>query len=163
MVKNLEIFLIKKNNIFIVIVFVTSIFTTSVLYNILLKVFNLKMEFDSIQLYESFFEAFIFAVLLAPVIETFLFLYLFFQFLKTKLKSHFIIFLSALCFCIIHYPKNFSIIEILNVFIVGLIFGYAYKIFLHKNVQPFWYVATIHSLINLIGIVAYFLLPEVPN
>jgi membrane protease YdiL (CAAX protease family) len=123
----------------------------------------MKTEVNNMRYYESVFEVFIFAVALAPIIETFLFLYLFFQFLKTKLNSNYIILLSALCFSLLHYPKNFSVTETLNVFTVGLIFGYAYKIFIFKSVPPFWYVVTIHAGINLIGIITYFFLPEVTN
>ena len=163
MVKKIENFLIKTNNKILVLFFVIFIFITSIVYNILLKLFNLKTEVDNMQFYESIFEVFIFAIVLAPIIETFLFLYLFFQFLKTKLNSNYIILLSALCFSLLHYPKNFSATETLNVFIVGLIFGYAYKIFFYKGVPPFWYVVMIHACINLIGIMTYFFLPEGTN
>jgi membrane protease YdiL (CAAX protease family) len=163
MFKKAKNFLIKTDNTYVVIIFVIFIFMTSILYNLLLMVLNLKTEVDNIQFYESIIEAIIFAVVLAPVIETFLFLYLFFQFLKTKLNSNYIILLSALCFSLLHYPKNFSITETLNVFIVGLILGYAYKIFLHKNVLPFWYVVATHAFINLIGIMIHFFLPEVSS
>lgn len=163
MVKKIENFLIKTKKKFVVLFFVIFTFTTSILYNILLKLFNMIIEVDNMQFYESIFEVFIFAVVLAPIIETFLFLYLFFEFLKSKLSSNYIILLSALSFSLIHYPKNFSVPETLNVFIVGLILGYAYKIFIYKNAPPFWYVVTIHACINLIGIMTYFLLPEVTN
>lgn len=163
MIKKIENYLIKTENKYLVLIFVIFIFLTSTLYNILLKVFNIKTEVDNIQFYDSIFEIFIFAVVLAPVIETFLFLYLFFQFLKTKLNYNYIIFLSALCFSLLHLPKNFNVTETLNVFIVGLILGYAYKIFSYKNVPPFWYVGGIHAFINLIGIMTYFFLPEVSS
>lgn len=163
MVKKIENFLIKTENKFVVLFFVIFTFITSIVYNILLKLFHMKTEVDNMQFYASIFEVFIFAIVLAPIIETFLFLYLFFQFLKTKLSSSYIILLSALCFSLLHYPKNFSVTETLNVFIVGLILGYAYKIFLYKSVPPFWYVATIHACLNLIGIMTYFFLPEVTN
>lgn len=163
MVKNINNFLIEMRDKFVVIFFVIITIVISIVYNILLSAFKVKTEVDNMQFYESIIEVFLFAVVLAPIIETFLFLYLFFQFLKTKLNSKNIILFSALCFSLIHYPKNFSVTETLNVFIVGLILGYAYKIFLCKRLPPFWYVVAIHACINFIGIMIYFFLPEVTN
>ncbi|SDC59078.1 CAAX protease self-immunity [Algoriphagus faecimaris] len=163
MIKKIENYLIKTGSNFVILIFVIFIFLISILYNILLQLFTIKSKVDSIQFYDSILEIFIFAVVLAPVIETFIFLYLFFHFLKTKLNSRYIIFLSALCFSLIHFPKNFSVTETLNVFIVGLILAYAYKIFSYKNKPAFWYVVAIHAFINLIGIMTHFFLPEVSS
>lgn len=93
---------------------------------------------------------FIVAIILAPIMETFVFQYLVFVSLKNKIKPIFIIIISALLFGLSHYYDFFYI---LNTIYIGLILALAYYNWNGKRINKFWMVVSIHSLHNLITLV----------
>lgn len=86
-------------------------------------------------------------IIIAPIIETFLFQKIFFDFFDGKIKIRFIILISALCFGLSHF---YNLGYIINTFFMGVILATAYTIWSDKKISPFWTVVTIHLLHNLI-------------
>ncbi len=87
-------------------------------------------------------------VILAPLIETFLFQYLLIRpFLKKKSKKIMMlgIFISALVFGLMHY---FNIYYIVTMFVIGLIFGIFFVLGQTKFNRGFIVVFSIHSFMN---------------
>ena len=92
-------------------------------------------------------QRFITLVFLAPLVETYLFQYLFFEHLSRYLKSSVIIFLSAIAFGLGHtYNSGY----ILYAFFSGLLYsvGYYYRL----NSHPYVMVFLIHSIYNLLAL-----------
>ena len=90
-------------------------------------------------------------VVIAPIIETFLFQTLFFWILlKIKFFQKnviLIIILSAAAFGIFH---GYSSVYIIYAFLGGLLFAYSYYVYINKDYSSFWVVTSIHSIRNLI-------------
>ena len=86
-------------------------------------------------------------VILVPIIETLIFQFAIIRLLrvKTRLSSGMIIFISALAFGLVHY---YSIPYIVLSFATGLIFAYAYLIYLDLKKDAFIVVTVIHGLNN---------------
>jgi len=98
---------------------------------------------------------FIITVLIAPVVETLIFQYgvieLFFK-LKNKNKVLFAALASAILFSLSHY---YNLLYILGAFILGLGFAFFYIIAKsRKDINPFWFLASIHSLLNLVAFIS---------
>ncbi len=92
-------------------------------------------------------QRFITLVFLAPLVETCLFQYLFFEHLSRYLKNSVIIFLSAIAFVLGHtYNSGY----ILYAFFSGLLYsvGYYYRL----NSHPYLMVFLIHSIYNLLAL-----------
>jgi len=90
-------------------------------------------------------QRFITLVFLAPLIETYLCQYLFFEHLSKYLKNSVIIFLSAVVFGLGH---TYNSVYMLYAFFSGLLYsvGYYYRL----NSNPFVIVFLIHSIYNLL-------------
>lgn len=98
---------------------------------------------------------FIVAVIIAPQFET-----LFAQALAhkvgqyLKLKSTYIILLSALWFGLMHF---YSLQYVILTFTIGLVLAYAYYLYQSSFRKAFWFVAAIHALHNLTSVlIVYF-------
>lgn len=159
MVYQIDNFLIKCNTRLSVIIFVFAIYIFSIIYNITLKLFSINYALDNFRFYDSPIELIFFAIILAPLLETFLFQFLIFKILLNKNIGHyFIIILSAFIFSLVHYPRNNNIFEAVNIFFVGLMLAYAFYIYSIKQASAFWHVVLIHALLNAISIFAYYVL-----
>ncbi|MBK9566940.1 MAG: CPBP family intramembrane metalloprotease [Saprospiraceae bacterium] len=118
MVYQIDNFLIKCNTRLSVIIFVFAIYIFSIIYNITLKLFSINYALDNFRFYDSPIELIFFAIILAPLLETFLFQFLIFKILLNKNIGHyFIIILSAFIFSLVHYPRNNNIFEAVNIFL----------------------------------------------
>lgn len=114
-----------------------------------------KSSFNNASLegFESY-ELFLIVVVLAPLIETFLFQYLVielilwaFSYLKIEYGEIVALIISTILFCITH---NFSYFYLFNSFISGFIYSITYIIAKNKkDMNPFWTVFIIHSFSNL--------------
>ncbi|HMP28486.1 MAG TPA: CPBP family intramembrane metalloprotease [Saprospiraceae bacterium] len=156
--KNIEHYLVKAKNIYSITFIILFAFSLSIILNVITRSLNPETDIDNMKYYNSIGEMIIFGIFLAPIIETFLFQYLFFTILaKRNMKIGYIILISSLFFSLIHIPRNFSILDSFNAFVVGLVFGYAYKIFLLKKEPPFWFIVLIHAGLNFIGILLYYI------
>lgn len=98
---------------------------------------------------------FIITVLVTPVLETLIFQYgvieLFFK-LKNKNKVMFAALTSAFLFSLSHY---YNLLYILGAFILGLGFAFFYIVAKRrKDINPFWLLTCIHSLLNLVAFIA---------
>ncbi len=93
-------------------------------------------------------ELFITTVIVAPLLETFLFQYGIIKSIvylsDNKYKTQAII-LSAMAFTLIH---SYSIIYMIYAFIMGLFFGILYFTSLKKKLYPFLVIAFVHALFN---------------
>lgn len=94
-----------------------------------------------------------FTIILASLIETFIFQHTLILCLKKipKIKNITIIILSSLIFGISH---NYSVLYMIRGFTSGIILAYSYITYLDKNESPFLIVFYIHSILNLIAILA---------
>lgn len=92
-------------------------------------------------------QRFITLVFLAPLVETYLFQYLFFEHLSRYLKNSVIIFLSAIAFGLGH---TYNSAYILYAFFSGLLYSVCY--YYRLNSHPYVIVFLIHSVYNLLAI-----------
>ncbi|NJK83368.1 MAG: CPBP family intramembrane metalloprotease [Saprospiraceae bacterium] len=100
-----------------------------------------KIEFETLT------EEFFIVVVIAPLMETFLFQYLVFLIFDFfKLNKAVIILVSAALFASIHY---YSWVYILFTFGSGLLLGYIYWLCQLKSLRPFILVFSLHGLYNL--------------
>jgi len=92
-------------------------------------------------------EEFFMVVAVAPLLETLLFQYIPIKVVRLFVKdTHYAIVGSAISFALSHYHNWFYI---LNTFLIGLIFGYAFIASEKRLYSPFLIVFFIHSLYNL--------------
>lgn len=106
---------------------------------------------------ESFVTQFIYAVILAPLLETFLFQMCVIKILRkiNKLNNSIVVIISALIFGLQHF---YSLEYILNTTIAGIFLAYAFITYEKKKLLPFCVVCIIHSLRNFISlIISYFI------
>jgi membrane protease YdiL (CAAX protease family) len=98
---------------------------------------------------------FVMAVTVVPLIETLLGQALAHKVGQgLKLKSTYIILLSALWFGLMHF---YSLQYIILTFTIGLVFAYAYYLYQSSFRKAFWFVAAIHALHNLTSVlIIYF-------
>ena len=94
--------------------------------------------------FTSFAEEFFIAVLAAPVIETYLILYLPFKYLQETIYSFAIVILSSVLFGLLHHYNEYYQ---LYSFFSGLIYGFAYYAKLRTG-NSFIIVTAVHMLYN---------------
>jgi uncharacterized protein len=144
----------EKLNSYPALVFLTAAFSVRVVLSFTfmwVSVFVLhKPATSGILTYSSKAEEFFIIVLVAPIIETFLFQYLPFYFLKGKLPEIYIILLAALVFGCGHF---YNWIYIFNTMFAGILYGcvYASKARVGKG---FLYTWLLHMFYNCF---AYFM------
>lgn len=98
-------------------------------------------------IFESVEVEFLIAVILAPLVETFLFQYLIFLILDNlKISKKWVILTSALLFALTH---NYSLLRIFHAFGGGILFGYTYWLCQLKYRYPFLVVLLMHASYNL--------------
>ncbi|QZY55029.1 CPBP family intramembrane glutamic endopeptidase [Crassaminicella profunda] len=95
---------------------------------------------------------FIFAIIIAPILETLVYqsfiisLCKQFKFLNKKII---IIFISALAFSLSH---TYSLSYIFNTLFIGMILAYAYLVYEDKHQSSYWIVCSIHALRNSLSL-----------
>ena len=103
-------------------------------------------------IFSSVVEHFILAVIVAPLIETWVFQ----SFIIKKSLQYFnndklvAITLSALLFGLTHY---YSIPYIIKATLAGGLYGLLYFIMKNINKEPFFYIVLVHGVYNLIGFI----------
>ena len=116
----------------------------SFIFDKITTIYDLEFKSDSLT-FESKKEEFILVVVIAPILETFLFQYLPYLYLK-KYNTIYTIILSSILFGLSH---SYSIIYIIYGLTVGMLFISAFFYSIKKYLQPFWLVAFCHFIYNL--------------
>lgn len=137
-----------------IILSITTCLLISLMISLILSYVNINyLEIDYLENKGLPF-IFIITVLIAPVLETLIFQFgvieLFFK-LQNKNKVLLAALASAMLFSLSHY---YNLFYMLGSFILGLGFAIFYIIAKsRKDVNPFWLLACIHSLINLVAFI----------
>ncbi|MGU9538443.1 CPBP family glutamic-type intramembrane protease [Clostridium tepidum] len=144
--KNLSVFK------FIIIITLGMLLSSTIL-GLLVDIFNVKIS--NVQptfTQEHFVIEFLVAVIIAPLLETFIFQY---GIIKISKKINFlknnnliIILISSLLFGLQHF---YSLSYIVNTTFLGIFLAYAFVVYERKKVSPYWVVCTIHGLKNFIS------------
>lgn len=102
--------------------------------------------------YRSVAEHFVTVVIVAPVIETYIFQHgIIILTLRTiKSKRLIAVLLSATGFALTHI---YSLPYIIVTFFIGLLYATLYLVFMEKNAEAFWWVTLSHSMYNLCAFV----------
>jgi len=97
---------------------------------------------------------FIIAVIIAPIIETFIFQVAIFYVLRKiaffRERILIVITVSSLAFGMAHC---YSFTYILYGLSVGAVLTYSYNVYIRKLHSPFWVVTAIHSIRNLVALI----------
>ena len=107
----------------------------------------------------SLAEIFTITVIIAPLVETFIFQYLIIEFLFRfkKIKLNIIILVSSLAFGLLH---DYNFIYVLVMCVVGFIYASYYLYLKIKVIKfPFLYICSLHALSNFL----VFILDDVLN
>lgn len=160
MINYYEIFLNRKNVVFVLgMVGVAIVFSISISFLLGLYGIQLVNPISSRGLSEKIIEG----VILAPLLESWLFQYLPFLIFKkwykkeARLSTILYISTSTLLFSIQHC---YSIWYILAMIVPGIILAYSFIHFykLYNNlIVPFWFIVIIHALMNLIATISDYL------
>ncbi len=139
-------------NIYYILIFTLLTIFVSFLINISLEHFNiLDADLNSPSFFSLTQEIFL-TVIVAPLLETFIFQFLFYYIIKIfyKFLGHYFnfiyIIISATLFGLSH---KYSIYYQIGTFFFGLIFSYSFIFFKTKFNSPFISVCIVHSLYNL--------------
>jgi hypothetical protein len=99
-------------------------------------------------IYKSITEHFITVVIVAPVIESYVFQRGIINLTLQTIKSSKLIavLLSATGFALTHI---YSLPYVIVTFFIGILYATIYLILLEKNAEAFWWVTVIHALYNL--------------
>lgn len=116
----------------------------SLIFDKITTIYDLEFKSDSLT-FESKKEEFILVVIIAPILETLLFQYLPYFYLK-KYSAIYTIIISSILFGLSH---AYSIIYIIYGLTVGILFICAFFYSIKKYLQPFWLVAFCHFIYNL--------------
>lgn len=108
--------------------------------------------------FDNQFDHFFLPVVIAPLLETFIFQYLIQDYILKKINNAYLLacFISSILFGLSHY---YSPEYILVTFLSGLLFSTLYLVSLKKNYIPFITVAISHSIYNFIGFCIDYLFP----
>ncbi len=143
-IQKIHQFLIQSNYYLLVFAFSILGLLESLLHSFLNDFFQLGTSGPS---FESKTELFWVVVVVAPLVETFIFQLSIFYLMSLLTKNKMIALLvSALLFGLSH---SYSLLYIFSGLMGGLLLGYAYIIFQVRKKYPFWSVSVIHSLNNL--------------
>lgn len=141
----------QKLSILVFLLIVLDVFLSTLFSHLLFPNHTAGPKFD------NQFEAFILAVLLSPLVETYLFQYMLIGYIVKKFPNSSLAacLLSASIFGILHY---YSFAYVLKTFISGFLYGILFLIASKKIEFPFIPVAIAHSIFNFIGFCIEFLL-----
>ncbi len=131
------------NNPTYIFVFVVAKLIVAYLFSLLVLEYSGKSITSGFLEFRTETEHFIASVLLAPVLETYFFQYLFFQYLSRYFKNFVIVFISAFVFSLYHFYNSWYIGY---AFVSGLLLSasYCYR----PNAYPFLITFLIHSIYN---------------
>jgi|LakMenE18May11ns_1017448.scaffolds.fasta_scaffold9717405_3 hypothetical protein len=116
----------------------------SFIFDKITTIFDLEFKSDSLT-FESKKEEFILVVIIAPILETLLFQYIPYFYLK-KYNAIYTILISSILFGLSH---AYSIIYIIYGLTVGMLFISAFFYSIKKYLHPFWLVVFCHFIYNL--------------
>jgi membrane protease YdiL (CAAX protease family) len=116
----------------------------SMIFDKITTFYHLEFKSNSVP-FQSKTEEFVLVVFIAPILETLIFQYLPYFYLK-KYRDIYTLLISSILFGLAH---AYSIIYIIYGFAVGLLFISAYYYSIKKNVNPFLLVAFSHFIYNL--------------
>ena len=128
---------------------ITLIYLTDLLISIVFSIFYSSSNSIGYK-FSNKFEEFFLVVLIAPVIETYLFQHIIIKFLEKKLsKNIYILMICSLVFGLMH---TYNIVYFFKACISGFLYSLLYLIIKQsKNKNPIMYVIICHSLYNLTG------------
>ncbi len=116
----------------------------SMIFDKITTFFHLEFKSNSMS-FQSKNEEFVLVVFIAPILETLIFQYLPYFYLK-KYRYIYTILTSSILFGLAH---AYSIIYIIYGFTIGLLFISTYFYSIRKNLNPFMLVAFSHFIYNL--------------
>ena len=108
--------------------------------------------------YPNFKTLFISSIIIAPILETLIsqmgIIKLFSLSKKIKNNKLLLILISAIFFGLGH---NYSILYIIFAFMAGILLAYSFVVYEDKENSGFWVTAIIHSLMNLVSVIVYYI------
>ena len=155
-INNIEIFLFEKKNILLVFLFYLTNLIITLFCSFFIDFFEEPYTRNE-HFYSSKIQLIISVLFIAPFLETFLFQYLIFIiFRKYKINNLFFLCVSSILFTSIHLYKYENLLEIINIFLIGINLAYAYLLFTKKEgSSAFKNVYLIHLLYNSTILVIY--------
>ncbi|MCB2361671.1 type II CAAX prenyl endopeptidase Rce1 family protein [Clostridium estertheticum] len=126
-------------------------FLVSLAFGCLVSILNAPISDTDVAISNSsLIEAFIVAVIIAPLIETLIFQYAIIKYLRKlnilKNRNLIIILISAILFGLAH---TYNLQYVIHTFFIGILLAYSFVVYEKKESSPFWTVCAIHSLRNL--------------
>lgn len=148
-------FLTNLTTIKFIIVITSSMFLSSTILGIVIDLFGITSpDTDSFISKSALTSQFILAVVIAPILETFLFQNCIIKFLRKieliRQNDLIIILLSAFLFGLLHY---YDLGYIINTTVLGIFLSYTFVTFEKKNISPFFVTCIIHSFKNFISFI----------
>ena len=152
----IEKFLLKKKNISLVFLFYLTNLTLTLFCSFFVDFFEGPYTNNEL-FYNSKIQLIISVIFIAPLLETFIFQYLIFIiFRKYNINNFIFLCVSSFLFSLVHLYKYENLLEIINIFFIGIILAYAYLLFTKKEKSSaFKNVYLIHLLYNSTILVIY--------
>lgn len=94
------------------------------------------------------------AVIIAPILETFIFQYLPVKLLSGRIPTLGVILISSIFFAVAH--AGYSIWYAILVFPLGVILVYVYIHYSHEKITPYWMTTLIHAFRNMLALFAMY-------
>ncbi len=102
--------------------------------------------------FQNFYEEFILVVIIAPIIETYLFQHLLIKIIELKLnKRNLILPICSIVFGLLHL---YNLVYFFKACISGFLYSFLYLSIREKKSNPIYYVFLCHSVYNLTGFLA---------
>src|SRR5688572_7194907 len=115
----------------------------------------LGVEYEERPVEDKTFWFIVGAIIIAPLIETFLFQKLPIDYFRKYIKNDWpLVIISAVPFGLIHYIKDFFVRDIFYAFCFGAIFAYAYVLAgKREDMNAYWAVVIIHAGYNTVALI----------
>ena len=133
---------LKNSKLIVLFVFVNLLLARS--FSFLSRIFNKKEISEGFDGFSSISQEILFGIILAPIVETFIFQFLIIETLKNKLAPLYVCFVSALIFGLTH---SYNLFYFLFGLFGGLTFAYLYYLGKSK-IRGFLLVLITHALYN---------------
>jgi hypothetical protein len=131
------------------VILIDNVYSLTISY--LITLYDKKLLYTGIDEF-SLLEIFFLAVIIAPLIETFIFQFLIIEILsKFKVNTSLILWISTLLFSLSH---NYNVVYILAMVFPGLLYA-SFYLFLKKETSksPFFMIFLLHAIANLIAFI----------
>jgi len=151
--KKLVAYLLKTPRYKFIVISIGSVLVWTFIASLIGYLTGTKISHQYMFLDKSLFYKFNIVVLVGPLIETFLFQYVFIEFLLMFSKRYLVlIIISGLIFGASHYPHFHNFLYSFFAFIAGFLFASIYIISKkRKDLNAFYMVFLVHSCSNLIA------------